>query len=481
MRGGADGEHLAQAGEVSLFFWGQRYGLTIFESGTAAAAFRLFGLSNDALKGAMLFLWSVGWCFYVLAAHRWAGRRGAVLTAICLIVSPGWASFSMKARGGYVTAFVLTGLILWVVARESTAPTTGTPASPAADAPIPSPRRSPCAAGAGAAALAAAGASHHRPDPQGDRLRRDVVPLGFGFVVLLIAGTVVPSPHRLSYWTPAFMYGFAPWRALVDLPKNLWVVAGGASWMDYIPPMGLLTKVAGALWVAAWVASGIWGAGSATGPLGRGADARGLPVGGGDARPPHRAVPVPVFRAVARRRSRSPSAPRSPPRSPATAASACSPAGGLAILLATSIFALRELGRVSTSGIIVPAGSTAPEAVTALLARLRAEGIRHVYGTDPLVQWSIIWESRERIIARWFHPKIAFPNIPRPWTGALLSGERVAVVWTAEQVPLLADKVAAIESLRAPVVVAGTFYLAIDPGIEAVRRLGFRLNEPAQR
>src|SRR5262245_31944833 len=66
-------KHLAEGRELSVYFWGQRYGLTIFESGAAAAAFRLFGPSDPALKGAMLFLWSIGFCFYVLAAHRWAG------------------------------------------------------------------------------------------------------------------------------------------------------------------------------------------------------------------------------------------------------------------------------------------------------------------------------------------------------------------------------------------------------------------------
>src|SRR5690349_23836996 len=58
-------KHLAEGRDLSVFFWGQRYGLAIFESGTAAAAFRLFGPSDAALKGAMLFLWSVGWIFYV--------------------------------------------------------------------------------------------------------------------------------------------------------------------------------------------------------------------------------------------------------------------------------------------------------------------------------------------------------------------------------------------------------------------------------
>jgi len=48
---------------------------------------------------------------------------------------------------------------------------------------------------------------------------------------------------------------------------------------------------------------------------------------------------------------------------------------------------------------------------------------------------------------------------------------------------LLADLIAGAgdERLRAPIVVSGTFNVVVDPGIDTIRRLGFRLNEPGRR
>jgi len=120
-------KHFAEGREVPVFFWGQSYGLTFFEAAFAAVSFRIFGPSDAALKAALLCLWAVGWCFYVLAAHRWAGRRGALLAAVAFIVCPGWAILSMKARGGPVTAFAFTGIVLWLMPREIEAATTDPP------------------------------------------------------------------------------------------------------------------------------------------------------------------------------------------------------------------------------------------------------------------------------------------------------------------------------------------------------------------
>ena len=53
-------KHLLETGRTTLFFYGQNYGLSIVETGAAAIAFAVAGVSAGALKAAMLALWIVG-------------------------------------------------------------------------------------------------------------------------------------------------------------------------------------------------------------------------------------------------------------------------------------------------------------------------------------------------------------------------------------------------------------------------------------
>src|SRR5690606_39670750 len=58
----------------------------------------------------------------VRAVRELAGGR-ATLPAVALIVfCPAWGLWSTKARGGYVTAFLLTGVLLHLVTRARARP-----------------------------------------------------------------------------------------------------------------------------------------------------------------------------------------------------------------------------------------------------------------------------------------------------------------------------------------------------------------------
>jgi 4-amino-4-deoxy-L-arabinose transferase-like glycosyltransferase len=106
-------KHLMEGKSFSPFFYGQRYGFTFLESGTAALFFALFGVSSASLKAAMLVLWIIGANLFILAMRRFEGQAAALITGVFLLFTPSWAAWSMKARGGYVTAFLLFGLALW--------------------------------------------------------------------------------------------------------------------------------------------------------------------------------------------------------------------------------------------------------------------------------------------------------------------------------------------------------------------------------
>jgi len=469
-------KHLAEGREVPIFFCGQSYGLTFFEAAVAAASFRLFGSTDQALKGAMLFLWSVGWCFSVLAAHRWAGRRGALLAAIALIVCPAWAILSMKARGGPVTAFAFTGLLLWLIPSDD--------APAAAGAPRRTGRL--LLVGACTAMIALAQMLWLLPvlpllllslRARGS-VRRDIVPLGYGFLIVYAAVMVMPSPHRSHYWTPGLLSHVAPGHALIHLPKNLFVATSGAYWMDNVLAMGPWTKVAAAAWLAAWIACAAvaivrrhprWlvalvlaGALPIVATLGL----RTQPYMYRYLAP----AVAPLLLAVA-----------------IAAAAALAPghrrralvAAGLAALVITSALALSEFRRVSASGVEVGPGFTPRTAFGALLARLRAAGVRHVYCSDPMWQWTIMWESGEQIVARWLHPEDRVPDFPAAVDRALFEGRPVAFVGQVAEVGELAAALQAAGRPGAPEIVAGTFTVVVDPGIDVIRRLGFILNEPA--
>ena len=111
-------KHFLEHREMPLFFWGQRYGLSTLEASAGAASFALFGVGPVPLKIAMLTLWIVGVLFVFLALARTVGKtRGFWITCV-LLVTPAWAVWSMKARGGYLTAFVAAAVLAWLLARD---------------------------------------------------------------------------------------------------------------------------------------------------------------------------------------------------------------------------------------------------------------------------------------------------------------------------------------------------------------------------
>jgi len=107
-------KHVSEGQSLPVFFQGQCYGLSLFEVATGALLFRNFGMSVISLKAAMLLLWGLGWIFFVLAIDKFTDRISTCLAGCLLILCPAWSAWSMMARGGYVTAFLLTNLCLWI-------------------------------------------------------------------------------------------------------------------------------------------------------------------------------------------------------------------------------------------------------------------------------------------------------------------------------------------------------------------------------
>ena len=111
-------KHVAQGKEFPIFFYGQHYGLSSVEAAAGAAAFVIFGTGALPLKLAMLALWTLGVLFLFLAQSKLLGAARSFWITAVFVLNPAWAVWSMKARGGYLTAFTATAALLWLLVQD---------------------------------------------------------------------------------------------------------------------------------------------------------------------------------------------------------------------------------------------------------------------------------------------------------------------------------------------------------------------------
>jgi hypothetical protein len=111
-------KHVAQGKELPIFFYGQHYALSTVDAVVGALAFRVLGVGAVPLKLAMLALWTIGVLFFFMAGSRLVGPGRSFWIAAALVLNPVWAAWSMKAGGGYLTAFAATSVLLWMLLRE---------------------------------------------------------------------------------------------------------------------------------------------------------------------------------------------------------------------------------------------------------------------------------------------------------------------------------------------------------------------------
>jgi len=110
-------KHFIEGKEFPIFFHGQAYGFALLECLPISLAFIIGGISDWGLKLPMLFLFSAAMvCFYLtLKAISPKDKWWALLITLLFICLPSWAIWSMKARGGYLTALLGTHILLWLL------------------------------------------------------------------------------------------------------------------------------------------------------------------------------------------------------------------------------------------------------------------------------------------------------------------------------------------------------------------------------
>jgi len=110
-------KHALEGRGIPMFLWGASYGFSLIETSAGALGILIFGFGAASLKIGILAVWSLGALFSFEALSSLLGNRRAFLATSLLIFAPAWAVMSMKALGGYATAFALTSIVIYLAVR----------------------------------------------------------------------------------------------------------------------------------------------------------------------------------------------------------------------------------------------------------------------------------------------------------------------------------------------------------------------------
>lgn len=109
-------KHFIEGKDVPLFFYGQTYGFSFLEVLFISGGYLIGGVSDLVIKASMLLLWTIGVVFFYKTALIVCDKNkpAAFVLVLLMILAPAWIMWSMKARGGYITAFTLSNIVLYL-------------------------------------------------------------------------------------------------------------------------------------------------------------------------------------------------------------------------------------------------------------------------------------------------------------------------------------------------------------------------------
>lgn len=110
--------------DFQFYFWGQDYGFSLIEIIFILPFYALFGISAISVKIAMLSLWTIG-CVFLFKIIEFVTKNDiklSLLLTILFISLPAWGAWSMKARGGYLTSFAASNLLIYLIFTRKTSP-----------------------------------------------------------------------------------------------------------------------------------------------------------------------------------------------------------------------------------------------------------------------------------------------------------------------------------------------------------------------
>lgn len=109
-------KHFIEGKGIPWFFYGQQYGFAFIEVLAISFGYSIAGISDYTVKLSVFALWIAGVIFLYksLLLISKGNKTAAILGAVLFILSPAWAVWSMKARGGYITSFLLSSIIVYL-------------------------------------------------------------------------------------------------------------------------------------------------------------------------------------------------------------------------------------------------------------------------------------------------------------------------------------------------------------------------------
>lgn len=110
-------KHILAGKDIPIYFYGQNYGFTLFESIFSLPFGAIWGVNTLTVKIPIFIMWLVGLVFFYKALFVINTKKSYLPLLLCLLLAttPAWAVWSMKARGGYATAFMLHSILLYLI------------------------------------------------------------------------------------------------------------------------------------------------------------------------------------------------------------------------------------------------------------------------------------------------------------------------------------------------------------------------------
>ena len=108
-------KHQLEEGEIPVYFWGQNYGLSFFEVSAVSLFQSQMGYSDLAVKYGILLIWLLAVACAYFFLTRFQSPWLAFSLCAFLVLHPAWFHWSIKARGGYITALALSNWALYLV------------------------------------------------------------------------------------------------------------------------------------------------------------------------------------------------------------------------------------------------------------------------------------------------------------------------------------------------------------------------------
>jgi hypothetical protein len=121
-------KHAMEGKAVPMFFYGQSYGFSWVEVSLIRIFYFFLGVNDLAVRLPMLLLFIVGIVFHYKTLQNMQENDEnksenynnllPFLIALLFACAPTWAIWSMKARGGYLTAFALFGCSTYLISNH---------------------------------------------------------------------------------------------------------------------------------------------------------------------------------------------------------------------------------------------------------------------------------------------------------------------------------------------------------------------------